>query len=62
MDSITNRSFNVFSDILGRRVGNSVDGGSLRLTQLQVQKHVGPFDSSIYTRSRKNIAVIKQRR
>lgn len=62
MDSVTNRSFNAFTDILGRRVANQVDGGSLRLTQTQVQKHSGTFDSSVYTKSRKLITILKTRR
>jgi hypothetical protein len=62
MDSVTNRSFNVFADILGRRIGNQVGGSGMRLTQTQIQKHSGPFDSSVYTRSRKVIEVVKSRR
>ena len=55
-----NRFFNSLTDILARRVGNNVN--SVSLTQQQINKHTGPFDSSIYTKSKKINQNIKNRR
>jgi hypothetical protein len=59
MDSVTNRSFNAFSDIVGRRVGNNTN--NVKLTQHVIQKHGKTFDASEKIKTAKLLAVIKDR-
>lgn len=57
---LIDRRFNAFTDILGRRVGNTPQG--FRITQEQIKKHTGSFDSSVYTKYKKVRQNIKMRR
>lgn len=58
--SLVGRRFNAFTDIIGRRVGNTTRG--FRISQEQIKKHNGPFDSSVYTKYKKVSENIKMRR
>jgi hypothetical protein len=55
-----NRLNNLLTDILANRVGNNPN--SIKLTQQQINKHAGPFDSSVYSRFKSINQNIKNRR